>query len=320
MIDVAVNIFAKPFQTALSLLSLLERCGQHIGTIWLQFEPQGSMHDPIPPYPIAWYLEETLGKERVRVFQPEAWLARQVPDPTRMHDPTYRMGIRYQYALENCASDKLLLIHNDVFILKDLVAPMLEQMGDAFAIGQLGQCWNCPAANADLVGEVMGCPPCSPQTYEAFQPDFASLQALYALARKRGIFVRPYDLPFAPEFETHPWPLPECRVSEWACLLNLREARKHCVPNGPVPGPGAFGQCGETFLDTAVPWFRGMHQLGYHARHFDTKPYMKHWVGTGKKRPHAYALAEDNALGILRKHYPQWLVWLKGRTGKDFTR
>ena len=49
-VDVAVNIFAKPFQTALSLLSLLKHSGEHVGVIWLQFEPYGSRHDAISPY------------------------------------------------------------------------------------------------------------------------------------------------------------------------------------------------------------------------------------------------------------------------------
>ena len=318
MVDVAVNIFAKPFQTALSLLSLLERCGRHIGTVWLQFEPVGSRHDPVTSYHIADYLREQLGEARVRVSQPDYWLDLNAADVTRLDDVAYRMGIRYQHAFENSTCDKLLLVHNDIFVVRDLVGDMLAHMGDAFAIGQLGQCWNCPASNADLMRDVMDAPPCTPEHYEQTRPDFAALQKLYALAHERGVFARPYDRAFAGEFDVQPWPLPECRINEWACLIDLKQVRPHCIPHGPCLSPGAYRQCGPVCLDIGVTWFRQMHARGMHARHFDIAPYMKHWVGTGKNTPRKYALAEDNALRLIRKHHPQWLSWLKARTGKDF--
>lgn len=90
-VDVAVNIFAKPFQTALSLLSLLKHSGEHVGVIWLQFEPYGSRHDVISPYYIGRYLREELG-ERCQVFQPNFWLAREAADPTRLDDPGLPAG------------------------------------------------------------------------------------------------------------------------------------------------------------------------------------------------------------------------------------
>ena len=320
MIDVAVNIFAKPFQTALSLLSLLERCGRHIGTIWLQFEPVGSKHDPITPYHIADWLREQLGDARIRVSQPEYWLDLNAADPQRLGDTAYRMGIRYQHAFENSTSDRLFLMHNDVFVLKDILGDMSDAMGDAFAIGQLGQCWNCPASNEELMRDVADHAPCTPATYENFQPDFDTLRELYAQGHARNVFVRPYDRAFVGEFDMQPWPLPECRINEWACLINLKAVQSHCIPRGPALSPGAYRQCGPVCLDIGVTWFRQMHALGMRARHFDVSHHMKHWVGTGKNTPRRYALAEDNALRLLQRHYPQWLAWLRGRTGKDFTR
>lgn len=140
-VDVAVNIFAKPFQTALSLLSLLKHSGEHVGVIWLQFEPYGSRYDAISPYYIARYLREELD-ERCEVFQPNFWLAREAVDPARLDDPDYRLGIRYQYAFEQSRSRKLFLMHNDVLVLRDILGDMLREMGDAFALGAVGQCWN----------------------------------------------------------------------------------------------------------------------------------------------------------------------------------
>lgn len=315
-VDVAINIFAKPYQTALAVLSLLKQSSAHVGTIWLQYEPMGSRYDSISPYMVARYLQEVVNWP-CRVFQPEFWLAREPVDRARLGDATYRMGIRYQYAFEHSQSHRLLLMHNDIFVFKDALGDMLAAMGDAFAIGQLGQCWNCPANAAKVVKGIMDVPPCTPERYEEFRPDAATLRRLYAHARKLGIFVRPYDDGFAEGFDQQPWPLPECRVNEWFCLLDLERTRPNCAPFGPALPPGAFSACGACNLDTAVPWFRAMHALGFRARHFDLTRSLRHWVGTGKKSPRLYAQAEDNAHRLLQTHFPDYMTWLERTIGQN---
>ncbi|WP_297671886.1 hypothetical protein [uncultured Desulfovibrio sp.] len=314
-VDVAVNIFAKPFQTALSLLSLLKRSGRHVGVVWLQYEPYGSQYDTVSPYTVAQYLHMWLG-DRCRVFQPEHWLDLKAADPGRLGDAAYRLGIRYQCAFEHSQSRKLFLMHNDVFVLNDVLGHMLDVMGDAVAVGQLGQCWNCPAHHAELTREVMGREPCGPETYRDFCPDYGQLRRLYALAHEREIFVRPYDQGFAGIFDLQSWPLPECRVNEWACLLDLERSRPLCAPEGPVLPPGAYRQCGPICLDIGVEWFRGMHARGMHARHVDLSRYIRHWVGTGKVTARRYLMAEDNALNILEKEHPEYCAWLRETTGR----
>ena len=315
-VDVAVNIFAKPYQTALSVLSLLKQSAPHVGTLWLQYEPMGSRYDSVSPYVVARYLQEEL-QWPSRVFQPGFWLAREPVDETRLGDAAYRMGIRYQHAFEHSKSPKLLLMHNDVFVFKDALGDMLAAMGDAFAIGSIGQCWNCPAHKEPVVKDVLGCEPCGPDTYGDFRPDAATLRRLYARTRELGIFVRPYDEGFAEGFDQQPWPLPECRVNEWFCLLDLEKTRPHCAPFGPALPPGAFSACGPCNLDTAVPWFRAMHALGFHARHFGLERHLRHWVGTGNKTPRRYALAEDNARRLLQTHFPDYMAWLGRVTDKS---
>lgn len=313
-IDVAMNIFAKPYQTALSVLSLLKHSGRHVGSVWLQFEPYGSQYDIVSPYAIAQYLSGKIG-DRCRVFQPEYWLDLNAADPARLHEDAYRYGIRYQYAFEHSTSRRLFLMHNDVLILQDVLGFMLDQMGEAVAVGHLGQCWNCPAHVEILTREVMGCGPCDPLKYMNFQPDFDQLQQLYTLAQQKGIFARPYDQGFTGIFDQQSWPLPECRVNEWACLLDLEASRPVCVPNGPVLPPGAYRQCGPVCLDIGVEWFRGMHALGRFARHLDLSRHLKHWVGTGKVTARRYALAEENALKILLANFPDYCDWLRGTIG-----
>lgn len=319
-VDVAVNIFAKPYQTALALLSLVEHSGAHINSLWLQFEPVASKYDKLSPYLIGEYLGTEL-EWSVNGSQPDYWLDLNPPDLTRLSDKAYRMGIRYQGAFEHSQSRLLFIMHNDVFILKDLLGPMLEEMGDAIAIGQLGQCWNCPAANAEVMRQAFGASPCSPATYEAFRPTREQLVKLYANARKLGVFARPYDTDgFRGEFEKQPWPLPECRVNEWACLLDLERSRPLCIPFGPGLPPGAFGTLAAHNLDTGVPWFRQMHAAGFHARHFDIHSYVEHWVGTGNNTPSHYTFSEERALGLLRKNYPDYLKWVIKRQAQTSNR
>lgn len=313
-VDVAVNIFAKPHQTALSVLSLLKESRAHVGTIWLQYEPMGSRYDRVSPYVVAKYLKEVLDWP-CRVSQPEHWLALEAPDMARLGDTAYRLSIRYQDAFEHSESRKLLLMHNDVYVFGDALGEMLAAMGDAFAIGQLGQCWRCPAHAAQVVKDVMDRPPCSSERYEEFQPDAATLRRLYAHARELGAPVRPYEECFTEFFDKQPWPLPECRVNEWFCLLDLEKTRPHSVPFGPALPPGAFGACGRYNLDTSVPWFRAMHALGFRARHFDYKRYLRHWVGTGKMSASRYTMAEDNARKLLEKQFPDYMAWLRSVSG-----
>lgn len=309
-IDVAVNIFAKPWQTSLSVLSLLRHSAAHVGTIWLQYEPVGSRHDKVSPYRVAEYLTNVLHWP-IKTSQPDYWLERNVVDPAKVSDPKYRMGIRYQNAFENSKTRRLFLMHNDVFFFKDLLGDMAREMGDAFAIGQLGQCWNCPASRTQLTRRVMNSPACAPARYDEFRPTFEQLQSLYQRARREGIFVRPYEDGLEEDFKEQPWPLPECRINEWACLIDLEKTRPHTIPFGTALPPGGFRFCGDHRLDLVVAWFRQMHALGMHARHFNIYTHMRHWVGTGKKTPLKYVHAEDNARRILEKHYPEYVNWLE---------
>ena len=309
-VDVAVNIFAKPWQTALSLLSLHRQSGQHINTWWLQFEPVGSKFDQLSPYWIVPYLNKELNLN-VRVHQPDEWQARTPADPEKLKSLDYRRQLRYGAAFEDSQSPFLFLVHNDVFIRRNLVKALLQNIGDAFAIGQLGQCWNCPASNREIAASV-GCDACAPATYCDFRPDFETLGKLYKEARTKGFPARPYDRDnFSEEFEQQPWPLPECRINEWACLINMDLARDVKIPEGDVWPPGAYRECSSHNLDVVTPFFRDMHAHGFRARHFNIKPYMDHWIGTGNKSRIRYTYSEDRAKSLLEKFFPDYMKWLR---------
>ena len=315
LVDVAVNIFAKPYQTALSLLSLLRFSGARIDRVYLQFEPAGSMFDPAPPYAIAEYLAEGEMGDRVVVFQPEHWLKREDTDPARLAtDAEYRLSVRYQYAFENSDKNRLFVMHNDVLIKKDIIGAMLEAIGDAFAVGQLGQCWNCPASQADIVREAgLGGTPCSPERQRDFRPDMEGLKRLYAIAPRHDFFVRGYNRGWNEAYRTDAWPLPECRINEWGCLVDLAKTRPHVMPEGAALPFGAFEACGTGSLDIAAPWFRELCRLGLRAQAMDIGPCLTHWVGTAKKTEYKYSRAEGNARSILEKHFPEFVLWCRKR-------
>ncbi len=313
-VDVVLNVFAKPYQTALSLLSLFKFSGAHIDRVYLQFEPYGSAFDHASPYIMAEYFQD-----RAVVSQPEIWLQLDAADPSRLNDPAYRHSIRYQYAFEHSDKQFLLTLHNDVLVLRDMVGAMLEQIKDAFAIGSVGQCWNCPAAHADIVRHAgLGDTPCSPDRHMDFRPDFAGLQRLYAAARQRGIFVRPYWEGWEAKYRQQAWPLPECRVNEWACLVNLDKTRYLVAPRGPVLPFGAYEPGGSICLDIDVAWFRDLHRKGLHARNLNLSPYLKHWVGNGKMTRAKYTRAEVNARHILEKSFQPFVRWCKDQKNGMF--
>lgn len=314
-VDVALNIFAKPFQTALSVLSLLEHCRGHIGTVWLQYEPYGSKFDKVSPYVVYHYLKEETDV-RCEFFQPKYWLSLEPPDPAKLDEPAYRHSIRYQYAFEYSQSKKLFIMHNDIFVKKNLLGDLLAHMDGAFAIGRLGQCWNCPAKYAEVTQEAMGRGPCTPDTYADFRPDYTQLRELYKSAGKRKLRVRFYDLAYGGIFEKQPFPLPECRVNEWALLLDLEQVRPLTRPFGSGDYVGAFQRCGRLCLDTAVSWFRDMHAQGLRAKHFDISGYLQHFVGSGKMTQEKYTQSENRALELLREHYPFYLRWLSKNAAK----
>ena len=318
-VDVALNIFGKPYQTSLSLLSLFRFSEQRIDRVFMQFEPSGSMHDTVSPYCIAEYVTETIGPRCV-VYQPRYWLKFDVVDESRLQDPEYLYSIRYQHGFTHTDKKYLFVMHNDVYFKRDVIGPMLEKINGAFAVGRLGQCWACPAREGTTVREAgLGNTPCDPTRYMEFRPDFTGLDSLYRTAARLGVFGRPYWKGWAGFDRERAWPLPECRINEWACLVDVEQTRPHVYPNGPVLPFGAFEQCGETCLDTAVAWFRGLHHRGLFARHMDIDPYLKHWVGTGKIAAAPYLRAEATAKALLEKYFQPFVEWCRKKNNGMFS-
>lgn len=293
-VDVAVNVLGKPAQTALALFSLLRHSGHLVDRIYFIEEP-GPLNSNFNHAATL----TALG-ERVRHFRPARTNWRYALEPARLGDPAYRHSLRYQYAFEETDKKYLLLIHNDCEFTGDAVGLLLGTIGDATAAGEIGQCWLCPAAMTGV---------CGPGRYLGYRPDYPQLAALYASidpARYR----RKYTEAPTRELIERPWPLPECRVNEFCCLLHMEKARPATCPQGPARPFGAYVDVGDPetgngVLDIGVAWFGDLTHMGHRFAHVPLDGVMLH-EGFGHKAlfdEERYVACEEKALETLRAKY-----------------
>ncbi len=303
-IDVLINVFAKPWQTALSLLSLLKHCGQHIDTIYFHEEPATSAFERDSHEALLKYLPKP-----VEYFVAPYWLSTNTTEEERLHEEKYRLSMRYQYGLENSDKKYVLLIHNDIEVLGDIVHEYLQHIDDATAIGELGQCWWCPAGQNTY---------CSSERYTEFKPKYHQLMHIYNTGMD-PLTRRAYNLGLKQEFWERPWPLPECRINEWCMLINNHKARPHTMPYGvarPLGGQFASGaKIGEDWehvvnLDTGVQWFRDLHQLGHTFKHYPIDTFIVHdrKGNAALENPEKYIHNEIVAKLKVQKMFPDYFA------------
>jgi hypothetical protein len=268
-IDVIISVCGKPWQTTLALLSLDRACGGRIDRIYFIEENTRSMGYDIQSGQYDYVLERL--KHKIVYFQPKQWNYCFGVEYDKLGDTDYRHSVRYQYGWEMSDKDHVLIIHNDAVFHGDVVGALLENIGDAVAIGHVGQCWYCPAA---FTGK------CGSERHLEYRPGFSELLDLYKkTVAPEGSLMRAYHLPRMHDmFQDQPWPLPECRVNEWCALIDLKTARKMTAPHGRVTPFGAIVSVGKQILDVGCQWFREMHLRGKVAKHFNIYEYMHHDV------------------------------------------
>ena len=284
-VDVAINALGKPYETALALFSLMEHSGAAIDKIYFVAEKAATTD-------FSFILDRL---KNIVVHHPKYWFWSHPVIPERLVEDDYRWSMRYQYALEHSDKDFLFITHNDTLYRGDIITLLLDKIGDGIAAGHVGQCWNCPAAFVDR---------CGSERYLNYRPSYPELLDLYTTAEPpKGKQIHTYHRPdFDAAFKQEPWPLPECRVNEWAMLINLKKARPLTTPFGAAPPYAFYGIGGGAKLDLGVAWFRAMHHLGHHAVHVSLKDYVKHKAG----RPalfdqELYLQREAEALKELRR-------------------
>jgi hypothetical protein len=226
-VDVVVNVFGKPWQTLCTLKSLIKHSGSHIDKIFLIKEKnQPENIDFIFDY-----------FDNVIVYTPDKFSF--ITKTINHKDQNERFVVRYQYGIENSNKKYVFLTHNDVLYTGDIIGEMLGLIGDNVGIGQIGQCWNCPAKSAGV---------CSGEKFNEWNPTKEDIFKLPLPHLRTNIEI--IDL-------KNPKPMPECRLNEWACLLNKEIIMEESKPNGEC---SLFGQYG---LDLGTTWFRDMYLKGY---------------------------------------------------------
>lgn len=309
-IDVALQAYGKPWQTVLCLLSLLRHSGDYIGTIYFILEPVQPAYDEIALTNLA----KLHPKIKTLMLRHPLMSAESV-QMERLGEANYRRSIRYQLAFERSENQYLFITHNDVYFEANILEAMLAEIGNAFAIGEIGQCWNCPAKRQHLLEElnINQGKICARERYQEFTISYEELLALYELSEIKGEHLRRdsgRDPIWQAEFANMPRPLPECRINEWVCLLNLQKVRPLTIPYGEAR---PFG-CYIDGLDLGVAWFRDMHKMGFFAKHFEKDRYLKHFGGRQRMDDLAkYEYAENTAKAILKKDYQEFAELLADR-------
>ena len=288
-VDVVVNVYGKPYQTAVSLWSLMKFSEKHIGKIYVILEktqPDGFDENllkrllvglPIefysPPYFFGWWEGRRKGLINQILLKFKA----------------YRYSIRYQYAWEKSKAPFLFLMHNDMLVFDDLIGHYLTKIGSHVGIGQIGQCWNCPAFQTH----------CDGNRYWDFRPSAQQMVDLYAgrpdsRANVHGLV----------GLDQGSWPMPECRLNEHAALIQMSVAKAITCPNGTVQPIGIKNR-----IDIGISWFRGMSLAGFRMVNESYEPFAKHAWTNGTDCGHAslfdldqYAREEEVAKQELTKY------------------
>ena len=286
-VDVAIQVYGKPYQTALTLASLARWSARWIHRVFV-------IEERNQPEPVDFAKLSAASRLPLVRFRPKHWFGvKPVNALWRMRFRDYRQSFRYQYAWETSDRRFLFLTHNDMLYSGDLIGAYLDRIGGSIGIGMVGQCWNCEAHYAGV---------CIPERFKLYRPTQAQYRDLLANTRS------------GPRRDRHPqvdtarepaWPLPECRLNEFAALINMETARPLSYPRGDVLPFGA-----NIGVDVGSHWFRQVCEMGFDVQHFAYGEYATHaWASSGRPGFEAdgnrdlYDEAESRALELLRSDF-----------------
>jgi hypothetical protein len=240
-VDVCINIYGKPWQTLCTLKSLMKHSGYIIDKIYAIIEKSQPYNENVD-----WIFKHF---DNVIKYTPSQYIFFKTSVDNNLEED--RLSVRYQYGFEKSDKKYIFITHNDVLYTEDIIGNMLENIGDSIGIGEIGQCWNCPAKEANL---------CSGEKFYEWNPTYNEIISLKLPHIRTNI--NNID-------KINPKPLPECRLNEWACLVNKELSNKETYPNGDTPFFGTYG------MDVADIWFKSLHLKGY-----TFKDYRKSFIHT----------------------------------------
>jgi len=272
-VDVIINVYGKPWQTLCTLKSLEKKSGEYIDKIFLIKEKEQPYNENID-----WIFDKL---NNVEVYTPNLYSF--TSHNVNYNSENERFKIRYQYGFERSDKKFIFITHNDVLYCGDIISDMLSKIGDSIGIGEIGQCWNCPAKSNGL---------CSGEKFYEWNPNYEDILK-FKLPHVR---TRIEDIN-----KKNPKPMPECRLNEWSCLINRESSNKETFPNGNTP---FFGQYG---IDLGVPWFKSLHNKGYTFVDYRKNFIHTYWSTTSgyptQLNKELYDISENNAKEYFEKNF-----------------
>lgn len=271
-VDVIINVYGKPWQTLCTLKSLMTHSGRHIDKIFYIKEKNLLNNEDTD-----WILKYF---NNIKKYVPNRYVFR-VCDLNHNVE-SERLQVRYQYGFEKSNKKFVFITHNDVLYTGDIIGDMLSNIGNAVGIGQIGQCWNCPAKNV-----------CGSEKFYEWSPSYDDILNMKLPHKRTRIEMISKD---------NPKPLPECRLNEWACLINKEISNKETYPNGDTP---LFGQYG---LDLGTLWFRSLHLKNYKFINYYKNFIHSYWSESSsgyvtQRNNILYSKSEENAKNFFLENY-----------------
>lgn len=282
-VDVAVSVYGKPYQTATTLASLLQHSGQHINRIFFQEELVQPYGESVS------FVAGCFDDHPVTVYRPQHHQAWYPTDKARLNEADFRRSLRYQLAWETTDQSFLFITHNDCLYSSDIVGGMIDRLADEnfVGVGIVGQCWNCPAFHGQR---------CHGTRYLDYSPTYVDAVQLVESVPSPRTRAEMID-------RASPMPFPECRLNEFACMINVARLRPLVMPEGSIVPFGTFTN------DIGTEWFRELSLRGY--RFLDWHEGLKHGPFSEEASGHAastnqaiYHRSEALARDYLSNHYP----------------
>lgn len=278
-IDVAINSYKKPESLIYTLMTLKKVAADLIDTVYINDDCSDNgayelyTHPAGAEYFKPWKLDVRVNTHNVgikevyvRGYRPAYMrtLKFMLSNWKRFYSSAYshnREDIRYQYALDHTDKDYLMLMHDDVMYLQDVVSLYLQTLrsDDKIAlVGELGQCWRCRFAdicNPQKIMQGERPSPYWPLTPSPKTKDIRNFNPKQAFSR-------------------------ECRINEWVSMVNVKNAREITEKSRSF-----FGNMYK-HADTGAYWFGMLVDLGYKfsdpfiATNSQVKDYYDHaWQG-----------------------------------------
>ena len=273
-VDVDIYSWSKGWQTLCTLKSLMLHSGQHIDKIYLTIPL-----NPVSPVDIEWitpYFDNIIINNSKRINRiSEDNVGWDYSNEDNRH------SLLGQYCLEKSDKKYVYFTHTDVLYTGDVIGDMLNKINDTAGIGIVGICWVCHFGRAGL---------CHGSKFGEYNPTYN--QALEVSKTTPPLRNAEIDI-----FQVIP--APECRLNEWACLIDREKTLQAGFPY--------FGINGNT--ESGCRWFRNMILKGNKFVHYTGNLYEHgYWANScgmdaGIGHPIQYAKAEFIAKQYFHEHF-----------------